>query len=127
MVRHEQISDTFVADAVLTGQDERVCEELLTHGTDQLPLDVLHRHLSSTKTAFRLSEFGVNTEFRCGGQMILWRAWGSNETSIVHFRLSIQSLKVPHLQNKSKTILPSANNRSFIDEDGGAEPDSGTY
>lgn len=56
MVRHEQISDTFVADAVLTGQDERVCEELLTHGTDQLPLDVLHRHLSSTKTAFRLSE-----------------------------------------------------------------------
>lgn len=69
MVRHEQISDTFVADAVLTGQDERVSEELLTDGTDQLPLDVLHRHLSRTKAAFTVNHSRVwhhNTEFRCG-------------------------------------------------------------
>lgn len=39
--------------------------------------------------------FGITTpSFSAVGQMILSRAWGSNVTSIVHFRLSIQSLKV---------------------------------
>lgn len=41
MVEHQQLFDTLVADAVLTGQDQRVGEELLTDRADQLPLDVL--------------------------------------------------------------------------------------
>lgn len=45
MVHHQQLSDTLVADAVLAGQDQRVGEELLTDGADQLPLDVLDRNL----------------------------------------------------------------------------------
>lgn len=45
MVQHEQLPHTLVADAVLAWQDERVGEELLADGADQLPLDVLDRHL----------------------------------------------------------------------------------
>lgn len=45
MVEHQQLPDTLVADAVLAGQDQRVGEELLTDGADQLPLDVLDRDL----------------------------------------------------------------------------------
>lgn len=36
-----------MADAVLAGQDERVGEELLADGADQLPLDVLDRDLAA--------------------------------------------------------------------------------
>lgn len=49
MVQHEQLAHTLVADAVLTWQDERVGEELLADGADQLPLDVLDRHLSTDR------------------------------------------------------------------------------
>lgn len=45
MVEHQQLSDALVADAVLAGQDQRMGEELLTDGADQLPLDVLDRDL----------------------------------------------------------------------------------
>lgn len=45
MVHQQQLSDTLVADAVLAGQDQRVGEELLTDGADQLPLNVLDRNL----------------------------------------------------------------------------------
>lgn len=47
VVQHEQLAHALVADAVLTWQDERVGEELLADGADQLPLDVLDRHLST--------------------------------------------------------------------------------
>lgn len=47
MVQHEQLAHTLVADAVLTWQDERVGEELLADGADQLPLNVLDGHLST--------------------------------------------------------------------------------
>lgn len=45
MVHHQQLPDTLVADAVLAGQDQRVGEELLTDGADQLPLNVLDGNL----------------------------------------------------------------------------------
>lgn len=45
MVQHQQLSDTLVADAVLAGQDQRMGEELLADGADQLPLYVLDRDL----------------------------------------------------------------------------------
>lgn len=45
MVEHEQLSHTLVADAVLAGQDQRVGEELLADGADQLPLYILDRDL----------------------------------------------------------------------------------
>ncbi len=45
MVQHQQLSDTLVTDAVLAGQDQRVGEELLADGADQLPLDVLDGNL----------------------------------------------------------------------------------
>lgn len=45
MVHHQQLPDTFVTDAVLAGQDQRVGEELLTDGADQLPLNVLDGNL----------------------------------------------------------------------------------
>lgn len=45
MVYHQQLPDTLVADAVLAGQDQRVGEQLLTDGADQLPLDVLDGNL----------------------------------------------------------------------------------
>lgn len=47
MVQHEQLTHALVADAVLTWQNERVGEELLADGADQLPLNVLDRHLST--------------------------------------------------------------------------------
>lgn len=47
MVQHQQLSDALVADAVLAGQDERVGEELLADGADQLPLDVFDRNLEA--------------------------------------------------------------------------------
>lgn len=47
MVQHEQLAHALVADAVLTWQDERVGEELFADGADQLPLNVLDRHLST--------------------------------------------------------------------------------
>lgn len=40
MIQHQQLSHTFVADAVLAGQDQRVREQLLTDRADQLPLYV---------------------------------------------------------------------------------------
>lgn len=40
MVEHQQLPDTLMADAVLAGQDQRVGEELLADGADQLPLYV---------------------------------------------------------------------------------------
>lgn len=45
MVYHQQLTDTLVTDAVLTGQDQRMGEELLTARADQLPLDVLDWNL----------------------------------------------------------------------------------
>lgn len=45
MVYHQQLPDTLVADAVLAGQDQRVGEQLLADGADQLPLDVLDGNL----------------------------------------------------------------------------------
>lgn len=45
MVQHQKLSDTLVTDAVLTGQDQRMGEELLADRADQLPLDVLDRDL----------------------------------------------------------------------------------
>lgn len=45
MVHHQQLPHALVADAVLTWQDERVGEELLADGADQLPLDVLDGNL----------------------------------------------------------------------------------
>lgn len=45
MIEHQQLSDTLVADTVLAGQDQRVGEELLADGTDQLPLYILDRDL----------------------------------------------------------------------------------
>lgn len=47
MVQHQQLADTLVADAVLAWQDERVGEELLADGADQLPLDVLDGDLET--------------------------------------------------------------------------------
>lgn len=47
MVDEQQLPDTLVADAVLAGQDERVGEELLAAGADQLPLDVLDGNLET--------------------------------------------------------------------------------
>lgn len=47
MVYHQQLPDTFVADAVLAGQDQGVGEELLAAGADQLPLDVLDGNLET--------------------------------------------------------------------------------
>lgn len=55
MVGHEQLFDALVADAVLAGQDERMREELLTDGADQLPLDVLHRNLRNTNSGFSVN------------------------------------------------------------------------
>lgn len=49
MVQHEQLAHTLVADTVLTWQDERVGEELLADGADQLPLNILDRHLIGRK------------------------------------------------------------------------------
>lgn len=51
MVEHEQLADAFVADAVLAGQDERVGEELLTDGANQLPLYVLYGDPHETATS----------------------------------------------------------------------------
>lgn len=45
MVYHQQLTDTLVTDAVLTGQNQRMGEELLTARADQLPLDVLDWNL----------------------------------------------------------------------------------
>lgn len=45
MVEHQQLPDTLVADAVLAGQDQRMGEELLADGADQLPLNVFDRDL----------------------------------------------------------------------------------
>lgn len=45
MVHHQQFPHTLVADTVLAGQDQRVGEELLTDGADQLPLNVLDGNL----------------------------------------------------------------------------------
>lgn len=50
MVYHQQLPDTFVADAVLAGQDQGVGEELLAAGADQLPLDVLDGNLETDGT-----------------------------------------------------------------------------
>lgn len=47
MVYHQQLPDTFVADAVLAGQDQGVGEELLAAGADQLPLYVLDGNLET--------------------------------------------------------------------------------
>jgi len=47
MVREEHVFNTPVTHTVLTGQDERLSEQLFTDRTDQLPLDALHRHLST--------------------------------------------------------------------------------
>lgn len=49
MVQHQQLFDTFVTDAVLAGQDQRVGEELLTDRADQFPLDVLDGDLNVTR------------------------------------------------------------------------------
>lgn len=49
MVQHEQLFHTFVADAVLAGQDQRMGEELLADWADQLPLYVLDRDLIMEK------------------------------------------------------------------------------
>lgn len=49
MVQHEQLFHTFVADAVLAGQDQRMGEELLADWADQLPLYVLDRDLMMAK------------------------------------------------------------------------------
>lgn len=49
MVQHEQLSHTFVADAVLAGQDQRMGEELLADWANQLPLYVLDRDLMMEK------------------------------------------------------------------------------
>lgn len=49
MVQHEQLFHTFVADAVLAGQDQRMGEELLADWADQLPLYVLDRDLMMEK------------------------------------------------------------------------------
>lgn len=46
MIHHQQLTDAFVADAVLARQDERVGEELLADGAYQLPLDILDGHLA---------------------------------------------------------------------------------
>lgn len=63
MVQHEQLPHTLVADAVLAWQDERVGEELLADGADQLPLDVLDRHLMmrriNKKLAFTITSSRV--------------------------------------------------------------------
>lgn len=55
MVQHEQLAHTLVADAVLAWQDERVGEELLADGADQLPLYVLDRHLRMRRTHMSLA------------------------------------------------------------------------
>lgn len=114
MVRHEQISDAFVADAVLTGQDERVREELLTDGTDQLPLDVLHRHLSTTKTAF------TGKTRQSLGQMILSRAWGSNG----HCSLSPLNLQT---DPNDRSNFPQQTKAVSLTRMKGIKPDSRTY
>lgn len=54
MVEHEQLPHAFVADAVLAGQDQRVGEQLLAYGADQLPLNVLDRDLSTEVKSFNL-------------------------------------------------------------------------
>lgn len=54
MAEHQQLPDTFVADAVLAGQDQGVSEELLTDGADQLPLYVLDRDLVSNRQNYSL-------------------------------------------------------------------------
>lgn len=55
MVQHEQLPHTFVADAVLAGQDQRVGEELLTDGADQLPLNVLDGNLRMEPDVFSIT------------------------------------------------------------------------
>lgn len=55
MAGQEQLSDALVAHTVLAGQDERVCEQLLTDGADQLPLDALHRNLRNTNSGFSVN------------------------------------------------------------------------
>lgn len=55
MVDQQQLAHALVADAVLAGQDERVGEQLLAAGADQLPLDVLDGHLE-TETEMETEE-----------------------------------------------------------------------
>ena len=52
MVQHEELPHALVADTVLTGQDERVREQLLAYGADELPLDVLDRNLRKSEYSY---------------------------------------------------------------------------
>lgn len=72
MVQHQQLPHTFVADAVLAGQDQRVGEELLTDGADQLPLDVLDGDL-------RMEVFVTNSS-QSGDQDMSWSVIKKNRT-----------------------------------------------
>lgn len=69
MVQHEQLAHALVAHAVLTWQDERVGEELLADGADQLPLDVLDRHLSTGRRGINKSPPIENDTFTCHQQL----------------------------------------------------------
>lgn len=50
MVQQQQLSDTLVTNAVLTGQDEGVCKQLLADRTNEFTLNVLDRDLVWTQT-----------------------------------------------------------------------------
>lgn len=47
MVDEQQLLNALVTNAMLAGQDQRVGEQLLTYGADELPLNVPDRNLKN--------------------------------------------------------------------------------
>lgn len=82
MVDQQQLADTLVADAVLAGQDEGVCEQLLAAGADQLPLDVLDGNLETEQHRYSDPPARFTSHFQEALNALERRVWQRGQLSL---------------------------------------------